>query len=244
MSSECCVNPEGPLSPSTPPAGEFATLGGVRTLTVRGSASGRGRRALVLLTDIFGVDAHALHANAGRMAAAGGGELDVIVPDICLGDPFPHDRDFSHLGDWFAVHHDAAVTPVVAASLAAVRALGYEKVACLGYCWGARASVLAGQARLVDGFAVAHPSKCEAADFASVSLPALFILAEVDNAFAQTTADAAIADLRARGFAVAVSGPHAGTVHGFAARGDEEVPAVAAARKAGIEAAVKFTLGL
>ena len=128
--------------------------------------------------------------------------------------------------------------------LAAARAQGYAKIACLGYCWGARASVLAAQAKLVDGFAVAHPSKCDTPDFAAISLPALFLLAETDGAFSQAQADASAADLRARGLPVTVKGPYPGTVHGFAARGDEDVPAIAFARKDALEAAVAFTLGL
>ena len=242
MTSECCVNPEGPLSPVTAPAGVFAELGGVRCLVVRGAA--KTTRALLLLTDIFGLDASALHANVKKMMAAGGGAVDIFVPDICAGDAFPHDADFSGLGAWFAKHPDGPVAAVVSSVLAGLRSDGYQKIAGVGYCWGARAAVLAGSAGLLDGVGVAHPSRCAPADFARVSRPALFILAEADNAFSQDAADASIADLRARGFPVSVSGPHAGTVHGFAARGDEAVPAVAAARAAGIQAAVAFALSL
>lgn len=204
----------------------------------------KNSRALVLLTDIFGVDASALHANVKRMVAAGGGSLDIIVPDICAGDPFPQDADFSALGTWFDKHPDEPVAGTVSAVLTALRADGYKKLAGLGYCWGARASVLAGWAGLLDGVGVAHPSKCSESDFSKIAAPALFILAEADNAFSQEAADASIADLRARGFPVRVSGPHAGTVHGFAARGDETIPAIAAARAAGILAAVEFALSL
>ena len=102
----------------------------------------------------------------------------------------------------------------------------------------------AGPQPLGDGLAIAHPSKVGEAELAAVAVPALLCLAESDSAFPQAAADAAVATMRARGLRVAVSGPHAGTVHGFAARGDETVTAVAAARAAALQAVVEFALSL
>lgn len=241
--AECC---EGALSPalSKPQPGEETTLGGVPAFVVRGSEGARASVALVILTDIFGYQAGQARANAARMAAAGGGKLDVLIPDICAGDACAHDFNFAGLPAWFSKHGDDETMPLVRAALRGAREAGYAKVVTVGYCWGARASLLAGRSENVDGFAIAHPSRCAVPDFAGVAKPALFILAETDNAFSQADADAAVAGLRASGVRVVVNGPHAGTVHGFAARGDETVPAVAAARQSGIAAAVDFALSV
>ena len=242
--AECCKGALPPSLSAPQQPGEETSLCGVPTFVARGTDGARAPVALVYLVDIFGYAAVQARANAARMAAAGGGKLDVLIPDICAGDACSHDFDFANLPAWFSKHGDDVTTPLVDAAVRGAREAGYSKVVTVGYCWGARASLLAGRAGGVDAFGIAHPSRCAVADFSGVAKPALFILAESDNAFSQADADAAVAGLRGSGVRVVVNGPHPGTVHGFAARGDETVPAIAAARQSAIAAAVDFALSV
>ena len=143
--AECC---KGALPPSVlaPQPGEETSLCGAPTFVARGTDGARAPVALVYLVDIFGYAAVQARANAARMAAAGGGKLDVLIPDICAGDACSHDFDFANLPAWFSKHGDDVTTPLVDAAVRGAREAGYSKVVTVGYCWGARASLLAGRA--------------------------------------------------------------------------------------------------
>lgn len=237
---------------SSAPVAAASDIGGLRTFVFSRIGTTPATRALVITTDIFGADALNVHAIAQGIVDRSNGAIDVYVPDICDGDAFPAGRSFDELGAWFAKHGDAEVVPKLAAFLPAVRARGpYLKLATYGYCWGARYALLPAQGAspLVDGFAVAHPTKTTAADYEIANVPALFILAEIDGAFPKAVADEVTAAYAARSatnpaMKLVVKGPYAGTQHGFAARGDDRDPIVGAAKADANESAADFVLGL
>ena len=227
-------------------------IGGVPCFraSLSGSGGGGGRRAIIIVTDIFGYEAEAARLNAVRAAARGAGALDVFIPKLCT--PVRADFQMSELPAWFAAHPDEGVQAALAAVSAALRADGYGKMLAIGYCWGARGAQQAtsGAAPLFDALAVAHPTRTGgAAEYLAARVPTLLLLAETDVAFPPETAAAVAEALRARAAAepalkFAQLGPFAGTVHGFAARGDEADVVVGAARRAANDGAVDFLLAL
>ena len=159
-------------------AGSMGELAGRACYVAKGS----GSAAVVVITDVFGHSFVNCQAVADAIALASG--ATVFVPDVLEGDAIPPDGfDRATFPAWRERHTDAAVVPLAQAAVAALRAKGYTRIGSIGYCFGARHSVLLARAKLIDCYAVAHPSFTSTPDYAGLEQPALFLCAETDQAF-------------------------------------------------------------
>ena len=197
-------------------------------------------RAIVFATDIFGWQLKEAREIAQRVANAS--NCRVFIPDIILnGDALKTTFDRSELGPWFDRHGDQQTPPLLAQAIAGLRKdEGVKVVIASGFCWGGRYSLLAsyGESPIVDGFAVAHPSRTVAADYASANTPGLFLLAETDSSFPAEVVAEVKTLCKEKDFTFC--GPFPGTNHGYAIRGSDEDALVASARAESVNQLAKF----
>ncbi|OOQ87156.1 dienelactone hydrolase family protein [Penicillium brasilianum] len=140
------------------PVGEVKNIDGVDTYITYPKDNKTPEKAIVFLTDIFGI-----FPNSQLLADefAKNGYLTVI-PDLFQGDQISvadMESGKADLPAWLPKHQPANVDPVVEASIKYVReTLGVKKVGAVGYCFGAKYVTRFLKTDKVDvGFA-AHPS--------------------------------------------------------------------------------------
>ena len=210
-------------------------VGGVPTFVV-----GAGSKRVLVCTDIFGWELPNIR-NLARAFAAGG-DFTVFIPDLCSGDAIkPDSFDRATFPAWRSRHGDEQTIPIAEAVVADLRN-SEGPLFTIGFCWGARWSVLLAQnASKVDGFAIAHPSFVTTADIEKTAVPGIFLLAETDAAF-PPEAVAAVRAMPRKDFEF--RGPYTGTVHGFAGRGSDDDAAVVAARADATASAIAFLAGI
>jgi dienelactone hydrolase len=191
--------------------------------------------ALVIITDIFGIDSGRHKAIADTFAEQG---FCVVLVDATLGAPVAEDANVGAvLGDWAKAHNWTNVLkPVFAnAVIPHLASLGHAKFATLGFCWGVWVQFHA----LADGdvgkHIVAqicpHPSLQIEGFFggkgeslaANVNVPTLLLPAKGDPAFVKQGGDVAL-NLASRNVVVDVH--EFQQQHGWVVRGDVSVEAV------------------
>ena len=197
------------------------------------------------------------------MAQNGG--YRVFVPDFHNGDSIPQDSiDFviapapSCLGhcmqclslcgripsiiSWIRRHGDAVTIPLVHKVCDALRSEhGVARLAVQGYCWGGRYAILLAGSGHADAFVALHPSAIKVpADIEAVQRPGCFLLAKGDGSFNAAAVGRTRAVLGARQGLRFDFKEYDGVRHGFAVRGRQTDPVVAAARKDAIVTGLAF----
>jgi len=226
------------------PEGKIETIGGIRSYIATPTVDYPKDKAVLILTDVFGLDLVNAQLLADGYAQNG---FKTIVPDILHGDPVPTnafdpDANFD-IGKWFGGGHDQASTrPIIDKVIEALKADGVTGFAAVGYCFGGRYVFDLAFDNVITAAATAHPSLLQVpADLekyvASSKAPLLINSCTVDQQFppeAQAKADEIFA-----GFAPGYKREYfEGCTHGFAVRGDLSDPKV----KAGKEGAFKATV--
>ena len=128
----CCPKGSwGALKTDEPLTGRTETVGSVEAY-VSGDAG--ADKALVLFVDIFGIESGRTRQIADWFAAQG---YYVVVPDLLEADAMePSDKLGEQLPAWAKKHGFAAIKPHIAATVAHLKAAGFEKAGCLGFCYG------------------------------------------------------------------------------------------------------------
>jgi len=260
MDHSKCV--AGSIATGTP-SGVDMVVGGVNAYVAKPKEPTQS--AVIIATDVFG---HTLPNNrliADDMAREGG--FLVVVPDLFDGAPitpevlkvfessptgfFDNLSKYSSMGfhlvksgiPFFWSHGD--VTPKVALVEAVIKDIkenhGITKVGVQGYCYGGKIAVLlAGKSDKIDAFGVAHPSMLTVpADIEAVQKPGLFCCAEIDSSFPQESRRQSEELLNKKGMPNKFV-DYKGMNHGFAIRGDCEVPEISTAAKDALQQAVSF----
>ncbi|KAJ3168091.1 hypothetical protein HK101_011680 [Irineochytrium annulatum] len=227
------------------PTGTEEKIGGVDTYVARPPTA--TDRYVIIWTDIFGYKIVNVRIIADTIAKSG---VNVIVPDILLGDPIDKKRLNYKLMDkpvtywdrlwqvgslvtllptvipWIAKHGDSQTLPVINAVLEDVKVnLKASKIGVVGYCFGGRYSILHGadSEPRVDAYANCHPSNVSVPkDFEALSSkkPGIFCLAAYDGNFSEATVKALKAIAEKKSLDI-IFKEYPGTTHGFAARGDD-----------------------
>ena len=159
-----------------------------------------GKKAILFLPDVIGIwDNSKLMAD--QFAANG---YYVVMPDLFNGDALklnrPADFDFmawlTKGSDGKNPHTPESVDPIVASAISFLHSKGYERIASVGYCFGAKYSARfmssspplsvstqkAGEP-LVQVSYVAHPSFVSEEELAAIKGPWAISAAETDSIF-------------------------------------------------------------
>ncbi|KAI0064876.1 alpha/beta-hydrolase [Artomyces pyxidatus] len=225
--------------------GTLETINGIPTYVVKPSGDYPKDKAILYLTDIFGLELPNNKLLADDFARNG---FQVYAPDFFEGDPAPADllyddgKEFDFPA-WFPKHDAERAGKRLRAVIEGLKERGITKFGATGYCYGGRLMFDVAFDNLIQVGATSHPSLLQPEDlekYAKLSkAPLLINTCEDDFQFPkekQEKADAVFGDGK---FAPGYSRPYfPGCEHGFAIRGDLSNPLV----KAGKEGAFKNTV--
>lgn len=211
------------------PAGKDAVVNGVATYTVGNDKS----RALVIVTDIFGIESGRHKAIADTFAEQG---FTVVLVDATLGKPVDPEKVSEQIKDFALTHGWKELAPLFLNTVVPhLKSLGFDKFSTLGFCYGVWVQFLALNDPAVAPHIVAqvcpHPS-LQLHGFhggkgpelsAKVAVPTLLLPAKNDPAFVQPGGEVE-KDLQARG--VPVETHTFAQQHGWTVRGDVSQEAV------------------
>eukprot|EP01112_Ceratiomyxa_fruticulosa_P011436 TRINITY_DN309_c0_g1_i3.p1 TRINITY_DN309_c0_g1~~TRINITY_DN309_c0_g1_i3.p1 ORF type:complete len:253 (-),score=46.48 TRINITY_DN309_c0_g1_i3:551-1309(-) len=207
------------------PKGRFEEdIAGFRTYVATPSVLARKDKAIVYLADLFGLDLPNPKLLSDAYAEESG--LTVYAPDFMEGNPVPTDA-FTvggfDLQGWFASHSHEKVYGFCTEFIAGLK----EKykltgVAVVSFCWSGWFAVeLASRPDIIDGAAIAHPSRVKVPEqIETICKPTLWICAEKDHDLTTVKRKTAQEVLEKNGVPNKfVDFP--GTMHGFAVRGSD-----------------------
>ncbi|OBT71583.1 hypothetical protein VF21_09293 [Pseudogymnoascus sp. 05NY08] len=217
--ADCCA--KGTIHEGTT-TGTMEKIGDIDAYFAR-PANNSTEKAVIIFGDIFGIYQN-IKLVADNFAARG---FLAIVPDMLDGDTLSTE-DFDNkkldIPAWVQRHPPHAVDPIVAKVIAHLReTLKVEKIAGVGYCFGAKYVVrnLKGDGLLDSGY-LAHPSFITTDEFLAITKPVSIAASEIDSIFTQQhryDAEKVLIDLKIP-FQINVYG---GVDHGFALRADMSV---------------------
>ncbi|XP_020527132.1 endo-1,3;1,4-beta-D-glucanase isoform X2 [Amborella trichopoda] len=166
---QCCENP--PTLRSSSGEGHVEELGGLKAYVTGSSDS---KRAIVLVSDIFGFEAPNLRRLADKVASAG---YYVVVTDYFYGDPFAPDQPFDAFPNWLQSHKPEKAFEVSKPIIEALKSKGISAIGAGGFCWGELAKSGSIQAAVL-----LHPSLVKPEDISEVKCPIAILGAEIDKA--------------------------------------------------------------
>jgi len=251
--SSCCLS--GKLATGTP-TGVEKQIGGLDTYVATPEGASTAQ-TIVFLVDIFGWKLKNTRLLADQYAKAG---FTCYIPDVHEGDSLPEEflktaeppladreklttidkaangaKTGATLGPWLIKHREGVARPLVENFIKSVRSIpGTNKVGAIGFCWGGRYAILAGQKPFsgtegqgIDAAFAAHPSLVSIpADFDPVVVPLGLAVGDADSLLSAEQVDQ-IKDVLAkkeRGEQGEKSTSevvvYQDQVHGFALRGD------------------------
>ncbi|GAA5895651.1 hypothetical protein JCM8208_005290 [Rhodotorula glutinis] len=237
---KCCIS--GFKHDGTP-AGKIEQVGGVRTYVTVPQGDYDKEKALLFLTDIFGVDTLPNGQLLADSYAANG--YATYVPDYLNGDPVSQEAYQSGKFDlmaWLGKHGQDVTRPYVDKVVAELKSKGVKRVAAVGFCFGGRyvADLVLDDA--IDVAMVAHPSLLKVPEdiqnLAKKQTPFLWNHATEDVMFNKEQQKIATEILKN-------SDNHReihweGATHGFAIRGDPSDPQTRQMADGAFEESVKF----
>ncbi|KAJ7207885.1 chlorocatechol-degradation protein [Mycena pura] len=226
------------------PQGQTKDIGGIECYIATPTVPHPTTKALIYLSDIFGLALPNNRLLADDFARNG---FKTIVPDLFSGDPISVNPppDFNR-ETWGEKHGPAQVRPIIDKVLAALREQGVTEFAGAGFCFGARYVFDLAFENTLKVSIVSHPSRLVIPDdlnkYATVSTaPLLINSCEVDKPFpleAQAQADTILGDGK---FAPGYRREYfPGCSHGFAVRGDMSDPQVKAGKEGAFKASVEW----
>ncbi|KAG6840738.1 hypothetical protein C0991_004756 [Blastosporella zonata] len=223
------------------------------------------KRAIVLLTDIFGLPLKNCKIIADHFAKELG--CDVWVPDYFAGRPVAPlskmkmlERAVGPMTTWDMICFVFGMIPNVPAFFASrpsvadaritsfVKAIQeekkYDKIGCVGYCYGGSAAIRLGSTDLFQSVAIFHPGPFTVDIAKSIKAPAFWGCAAVDRAVSSTLLEQTEAMYAARkgtdSFLDYEFKIYDGTLHGFAIRPDLTNHVVKEAYDAAVEHTVSW----
>ncbi|GAV78724.1 DLH domain-containing protein [Cephalotus follicularis] len=171
--SQCCENP--PALSSSSGAGSVEEIGGLKAYVTGPSVS---KRAIVLISDIFGYEAPNLRKLADKVAAAG---YYVVVPDFFYGDPYVPENSDKPLPVWIKFHGTDKGSEDAKPVITALRSKCISAIGAAGFCWGAKVVVELAKSDWIQAAVLLHPSLVTVDDIKELNAPIAVLGAEVDK---------------------------------------------------------------
>ncbi|CAF3868029.1 unnamed protein product [Rotaria sordida] len=217
---ECCLTEYHPL-PGTP-RGQIIKIADITTYYVSGTDNASKNKAIVLLTDIFGLSKNP-RITADELSEKSG--FDVYIPDLFNGDAIaPSFREG---------------TPEVPGETMSIgtRTLrsenGVTRIQAVGYCFGGLYALLAGskEHHLADVVVGCHVSLTNRTNYEQLDVPVAFVCAQEDYQFTDALRAEAEQILSRKSEIPSKFLLTEGTVHGFAVRPNPNNPVLMKAYK-------------
>ncbi|THH08892.1 hypothetical protein EW145_g2391 [Phellinidium pouzarii] len=256
------------------PLCEHCTAGYVLPGTPKGTmqdgayfASGAdANRAIVLLTDAFGLDLVNSKILADQLADTVG--CDVWVPDQFGGYPLLKVEELDHImpkrpGEkmpftaklsliWTLLKHltgfisnrpSVVDSRVKTFTMKLKSEKKYEKIGTVGYCWGGSTGIRLASTDIFDSAVIAHPGRCTTDQIRAMKIPTSWLCAEEDRSFdpLRAEAEAIFAARKEKSdFIDYEFRDYKGTVHGFAVRPELSIPEAKEGFEKSFEATVQW----
>lgn len=223
------------------PAGEIRNIGGFPTYLSYPSNTTKATKAILYISDIFGIPRPENRLLADSLAANG---YLVVMPDIYYNDSIPVDTDEStlDLSSWLPNHPPEGVDAVINSTLSYMRGeLGMQRIGAVGYCFGGKfvPRWLREDEGLVDAGFIAHPSFMLDEDLMGV-VGGLSIAAGTDDPLFNTTQVARAEEILAERNSTFQVNLYALAQHGFAVKVNASMPAHVFAKQASFVQAVTY----
>jgi len=226
MTSKACCTIPPVVSEGYEQQGSYKPFGSMEKAYIVGPES--SDKAIVVCYDVFGYYPQTIQ---GADILAATCNATVVMPDVTHGKPvdlkdFPPDTPEKQkiFSDFFATTGSfPGRLEEIYGCVETLRAQGAKKVGVLGYCWGGKVVILAGQSGKVDAAAAVHPAMMAANDADDLKVPiGIFISNDEDV----QEAEKFIGKLEIKPFASQNVYEHYPTMHhGWAAaRGDLSNP--------------------
>ncbi|KAK0388852.1 hypothetical protein NLU13_5095 [Sarocladium strictum] len=238
---DCCLSRT--LHEGTP-KGEDITIHGerIKAYLARATKPKSNGGAILYIPDVFGIWQNS-KLMADNFAERG---YTTLIPDLFNGDVIPDPRPAGFdVKKWIAgggngdnPHTPAQIDPITVAGIQALKAMGYKKIAAVGYCFGAKYIIRHYKDGIDVGF-VAHPSFVDEAEFAAIPGPLSIAAAETDTIFPAENRHKSEEILRKIGVPYQIN-LFSGTEHGFAVRGDPKVKSQKFAKERAFQQAVDW----
>ncbi|KAH8833224.1 dienelactone hydrolase endo-1,3,1,4-beta-D-glucanase [Flagelloscypha sp. PMI_526] len=212
------------------PQGKIEEINGVTTYIATPTVDYPKDKAVIVLTDVFGLPLTNNKLLADSFAANG---FYTVVPDIFNGDSVPlsvlEGAEFKR-EEWAPNHGPAQTRPTIDKVISGLKDKGVKEFGATGYCFGARYVFDLAFENIIKVSVVSHPSMLEAPKdlqeyFDKSTAPLLINSCTHDDPFPfekQEIADKIFGDGK---FKPGYKREHfEGAKHGFAARGDRNDP--------------------
>ncbi|KAJ1693329.1 hypothetical protein LUZ63_010027 [Rhynchospora breviuscula] len=180
-SSLCCSNPPN-LSATSGEGTVVDDFGGIKSY-IAGSVD--SKRAVILISDVYGFEAPNLRKIADKVAACG---YFAVVPDFIHGDPFNLDDSTRPFPVWLQSHTTEKGFEEAKPVVAALKEKGASSVGAAGYCWGgmcscklAKVVTELAKAAKIQAAVLLHPSLVSVDDIREVKCPIAILGAETDH---------------------------------------------------------------
>ncbi|CAM8915112.1 unnamed protein product [Rhodiola kirilowii] len=171
---QCCENP--PALSSASGAGHVEEIAGLKSYVTGPSCD--VKRAILLVSDIFGYEAPNLRKLADKIASAG---FYVVVPDFLHGDPYDPSNSERALKVWIKDHGTDKGFEDAKSVIEALKSKGVTTIGASGYCWGAKVVTELAKYGHIQAAVLCHPSFVTVDDIKAVKAPIAILGAEVDQ---------------------------------------------------------------
>ncbi|KAI9510165.1 alpha/beta-hydrolase [Russula earlei] len=215
--------------------GTYEVINGIKTYVATPKTDYPKDRAILYLTDVFGLELPNNPLLCDDFAHNG---FKVYAPDLFEGDPVAADAlnpgSTFDLYAWIPKHTPEHTGKRVRKLIEGLKEQGVIIYGATGYCYGARLAFDLAFDNVIKAVAVAHPFAIQAEDFdiyiAKSKAPLLINSCEFDELFPLSLGKTA--DEKFAKFAPGYLRNHAeGVHHGFATRGDLRDPVIQAAKE-------------
>jgi len=226
--------------------GTYEEINGIKTYVATPKVDYPKDKAIIFLTDVFGLELLNSLLLADDFARNG---FKVYVPDLFKGDAVPKDALSTGTFDfpaWLTKHDPAEHSGKRARQvIEGLKKQGITVYGGTGYCYGARLVIDLAFDNIIHTAVVAHPSLLKPEDLDTYveksKAPLLINSCDDDNAFPKSFAETA--DEKFASFSPGYRRTYyEGASHGFAVRGDVSKPTVKAAKEGAFKECVEWLI--
>ncbi|KAF8480350.1 alpha/beta-hydrolase [Russula ochroleuca] len=225
--------------------GTYEEINGIKTYVATPTVDYPKEKAVIYLTDVFGLELPNNRLLADDFARNG---FKVYAPELFEGDPVAQDAFTTgtfDLASWVTKHTPEHTGKRVRKVIEGLKGKGITVYGATGYCYGARLTFDLAFENIIHTAVVAHPSLFKPEDLDTYveksKVPLLINSCDDDDMFPKSLGEAAD-----KKFASFAPGYHRnyyeGASHGFAVRGDLSKPTVKAAKEGAFKESVQWLI--